>query len=652
MAPTGFGTGRQMGPFKVELFAKGQSIGWLAQGKDQWCIASRQAAVTIESYVYKGVLYFRNFFDTSRYLSVSDGFNYVGFYGWTDATGWRVTANQLISLYTNQSLSFYSPTDGWIYANGSSSYTPLTANFQPVTPPYGGKLRHVFVLMLENHSFDNIFAFSGIKGIQVATASDSNTFGTPPQSYTVNKPAPASMPTDPGHEFLDVVEQLAGPGYKWQNGQTYPAITNSGYVANYATTRTEIVQPGAPRLPTSAEYGDVMLCFDTRRQLPVIYQLATEFAICDQWFSSLPGPTWPNRFFVHGASSGNWDDSPTTDQIKRFETVSGFTYPRGSIYDALTLHGIKFQLYRDSSGDFLGGVPQVAALKGLHYWDVLPFTRFKDDLKGDYPYPYTFIEPNYGDVYGGSYTGGSSQHPMDGMSRGEALIKATYEALRASPLWPSSLLIITYDEHGGFYDSAKPPHTAWPPGDGGSVPANQHGFKFDQYGPRVPAVVVSPLIARGTIDHTLYDHGSVPATVERAFGMPPLTNRDLHANDVGHLLGLPSPRTDCPTTLANPVPDRPTAEATGGAVPRESPAAVAGQPLPQTGNIQGFLAIMLKIDAELSGDDEAKIEAKRQWVSKIETRGEAAAYAADVQRRADEARAEQAEARSTPSVPT
>jgi hypothetical protein len=71
--------------------------------------------------VYKDVLYFRNFFDTSRYLSVSDGFNYVGFYGWTDATGRKVTATQLISLYTDQSLSFYSPTDGWIDANGSSS---------------------------------------------------------------------------------------------------------------------------------------------------------------------------------------------------------------------------------------------------------------------------------------------------------------------------------------------------------------------------------------------------------------------------------------------------------------------------------------------------------------------------------------------------
>ena len=84
------------------------------------------------------------------------------------------------------------------------------------------------------------------------------------------------------------------------------------------------------------------------------------------------------------------------------------------------------------------------------------FSTFQSDLQGPYPYTYTFIEPNYGDVYGGSYVGGSSQHPMDGVARGEALIKATYEAIRNSPLWYRSLLIVTYDEHGGFYDSGKP----------------------------------------------------------------------------------------------------------------------------------------------------------------------------------------------------
>jgi phospholipase C len=518
----------------------------------------------------------------------------------------------------------------------------LTVEFHDV------RISNVFVLMLENHSFDNIFAFSGINGIQAATTSDSNNYGG--NTYNVSHPAPTSMPTDPGHEFLDTVEQLAGEGYnkKWQSGQQYPPINNEGYVANYATTDTEIVQPGAPRKPVQTEYGDVMLCFDTKRQLPVIYTLATEFAICDQWFSSIPGPTWPNRFFVHGASSVNWDDGPTTDQIKVWNfPTTGFVYPNGSIYDALGRNHIQYRLYSDKNGPFFGGYfPQVAALKGISALDIWDFADFRDHLQHPYPYPYTFIEPNYGDVEGGSYKGGSSQHPMDGMARGEALIKATYEALRASPLWATSLLIITYDEHGGFYDSAKPQHTATPPGDGGSVPANQHGFKFDQYGVRVPAVVVSPLIAKGAVDHTLYDHSSVPATLEQLWELPSLTNRDKHANDVLHLLTLSSPRTDCPTTLPNPVADVPLAAPTDGSPAREGADAVADRPLPDSGNVVGFLGIALKTDIELSDASEAEAEAKRQRVLAITTGAEAEAYAAEVAAKIKAARA----AASPPAV--
>ena len=110
---------------------------------------------------------------------------------------------------------------------------------------------------------------------------------------------------------------------------------------------------------------------------------------------------------------------------------------------------------------------------------------------------------------------------MDGIVGGEALIKATYEAIRNSPLWATSLLIITYDEHGGFYDSVETAGTAIPPGDSSRSHVNQHGFTFKQYGVRVPAVVVSPLIPKGKVDHTVYDHSSVLATLEELFGFHP-----------------------------------------------------------------------------------------------------------------------------------
>jgi phospholipase C len=113
------------------------------------------------------------------------------------------------------------------------------------------------------------------------------------------------------------------------------------------------------------------------------------------------------------------------------------------------------------------------------------------------------------------------------------------------------VLIVTFDEHGGFYDHVAPP-AAVPPGDTITQSYVQHGFRFDRLGVRVPALVISPRTPRGVIDHTLYDHTSMLATVERLFGMKNLTERDKAANDFLHLFALESPRTDAPTTLPEP----------------------------------------------------------------------------------------------------
>jgi len=196
----------------------------------------------------------------------------------------------------------------------------------------------------------------------------------------------------------------------------------------------------------------------------------------------------------------------------------------------------------------------------------------------------------------------------------ESIRKAVYEAIRRSPVWNTSLLVIVYDEHGGFYDSVKPGR-AVPPGDlppRGQPALNSRGFDFSHYGVRVPAVVVSPLIPKGKVDPTVYDHASILATLERLLGMGPLTKRDARANDVLHLLTESTPRTDCPTTLASPArPNRggPVEElkagiaALGHAVQdiageaeravegvRDAIEGLADEPLPDSGNIIGVLA--------------------------------------------------------------
>ena len=489
------------------------------------------------------------------------------------------------------------------------------------------QIQNIFVLMLENHSFDNIFAFSGISGITHATTTDCNSYnGT---SYCVSDTAtPTGMPTDPGHEFADILEQLCGPGAQYVP-PNYPTINLSGFAATYATSADE-----KTGLPTSGEIGDIMACFNTPSQLSNINYLASHYVVCDHWFSSLPGPTWPNRFYVHGASSAYWnstaqyyqslDDSPTPTQMGIWESVDGFTYQSGSIYDALKNAGIPWRIYYDDTLALSGSIPQVASLKNISLLDVTDVKSISDmqgDLQSGYPYAYTFIEPNYGDITNNTYEGGSSQHPMDDISGGETIIANVFNWISQSPLWPNSLLIITYDEHGGFYDSVIPGSTVVP---NASDQPGSNGFIFNQLGVRVPAVIVSPQITAG-VDPTIYDHSSVLATVEKLFGLQSLTARDAAANNLTHLLAPSGARAERPVALNIGRSAAPKAS-----VSAEALAALAQEPIPESGNLLGSLAVAQKTDIELSSGTPVERAAVVAKVQAIKTRGDAEAYIGQV----------------------
>ncbi|HXQ71279.1 MAG TPA: alkaline phosphatase family protein, partial [Pyrinomonadaceae bacterium] len=289
-----------------------------------------------------------------------------------------------------------------------------------------------------------------------------------------------------------------------------------------------------------------------------------------------------------------------------------------------------FELFIDTEGEIEGSIAQVAAIHNLSMVNVRSLNDFVTQLQGNYQEQYTFIEPNYGDVTS-TYDNGSSQHPVDGVGRGEQLIKTVYEAIRNSSVWERSMLIITYDEHGGFYDHYPPP-SAHAPNDGSdSSGLDNSGFKFDQLGVRVPAVIVSPWI-QPQVDHTVYDHSSVLRTVEKIFGMDPLTDRDRNANDVIHLVGDVL-RTDCPTTLSRPAPEpvRPPITAAQQMV-------TDLQPLPPEGNHWGFLAIAVKTDLELSEGNPAAQAAILAKAQAIKTRGEARAYLQSVVKKVETAK--------------
>jgi phospholipase C len=475
-------------------------------------------------------------------------------------------------------------------------------------------IKNVFVLMLENRSFDHMLGFSALTGTDAVTGQNTQILGTTGQSnsyagqnYPVDDKASDPLPVDPAHEFVDVVTQLCGADASYPLGGPYPAIDNSGFVAAYAYSPSpdEGNAPGA--------YGRIMSC-QAPTNVPYLIQLAKAFAVCDSWHSSIPGPTVPNRFFALAASSGGLDHSASDSELITWETVDGFEFPNGSLFDALD-RADDWRVYAD------GITSLAAAIKGVHPLDVRGYSDFAADVHTpSYTPRFTWIEPNYGDV--GSYKSGTSQHPLDGVAGGEGLIKATYEALRASPIWANSLLIITWDEHGGFYDHVGPP-PARPPGD--TAPGskyNQYHFPFDRYGVRVPAVVISPYVPAGTIDHRLYDHSSIPRTVQAIFGLASMTARDKSANSLLPLLSLGEPRADCPAQLA--VPAAPQVAQAQIAVPAAAPPADG----PLTGTAVSFLHVAMRQDLALSPPSQKHEILTR--VQGIRTRQQAQQYVAAV----------------------
>lgn len=485
------------------------------------------------------------------------------------------------------------------------------------------RIKHVFVLMLENRSFDHLLGFSQLKGTDAVTGQPTSIEGLDPvrdwnagpdgKPVPVSSPADWAMPHDPGHEFPDVMEQLCGV-----NG-TFPHINNSGFVADYAK-----VDPAHP--------GEIMKCY-APEQLPVITTLAREFAVCDHWFSSMPGPTWPNRFFIHAASSGGLDHSPTTENIASSILVNGYKFDNGTIYDCLDDEGLSWTIYK---GD---AFPQALAISGMtvrlaegRFRDFEDFSVHVQDP--GYSTSYAFIEPDY--HVSADFVCGNSQHPKDDVTRGEAVLKKVYETIRNSPHWESSLLIVTYDEHGGFYDHVPPPQTV-SPGDKPTDPENnRYGFDFTQLGVRVPAIIISPLIPRGTIDHTVYDHTSALATLEHIFGLQPLTDRDTHANSLYHLLSLAAPRTDAPLTL----PDPAQSGIACADEPEENIAArqVAAHPdraaAPPDPSVQAFMHIAYLRDRQASPEPE-KEQRTARYLSAKSTRAGAKDYLTEVRKKVE-----------------
>jgi len=492
-------------------------------------------------------------------------------------------------------------------------------------------IEHFIVLMLENRSFDQLLGALKASDPRIAglTGQEFNyrdPRATQPVPVPVTPATAYTMPFDPAHEFPDVQVQLYGPSDNVQQPANLPVdpAPMSGFAYSaVGASQSAHVPAAAPR---------IMECFQPE-QVPVMATLAREFALCNFWYSSLPGPTWPNRFFIHAGTSGGLTDSPGKEQI-----VAGFLFENGTIYERLRQVGEEWRIYHD-------GFPQAFGLANLQLTYFAPFSRkfrrmsfFEEDMKESLP-AYVFIEPRYDD--GHNYVRGNSMHPLNDIREGERLVKRVYEGLRGSQHWATSMLIITFDEHGGFYDHLAPP-AATPTGDDTRYAHADRNFAFDRLGVRVPALVVSPFTRKGTVigrdptdPTTRFDHTSVLATVEKRYGIKPLTRRDAAAQTLEAALNLTAARTDAPLTLPSPVSDSVLTRIRNFF--RRTPAAAA-KDAPLSENQKSLLAVALACDLKLS--DQSKHAAVRERHGSIARQKDAAKYMAEIEQRVLKARGE------------
>ena len=469
--------------------------------------------------------------------------------------------------------------------------TILWSNNSTWTKPDTSVIKHLFVLVMENRSFDHMLGFQGITGKDAQTgaptkAEDLNGSRQRHVLQPVRDDEIRGLPTagdttfhthDVQHQFLDVLTQLCGQaeGQAVQvngglKGGPYPPVakaSNTGFAADYAINSD------------SANPGEPMRCF-APGALPVLTALAKEFVLCDHWFSAMAGPTEPNRMFVHAATSDVWDDSPTNRDYEEIfgaksasDAKAGISFSHGTIFDALRRAKVPFRIYAGDS------FPQVGLLSGISlYDDVEDFADFAGDVdEPTYDAAYTFIEPRYDTISQnlGLPFVNNSQHPANSVGLGEALIKTVYEAIRNSPHWNRSMLIITWDEHGGFFDHVTPPPAARIPAGSPAkdIQGKVHGFMFDQYGPRVPAIVISPWCPQNMIEHRQLEHSFIPATIEQLFGLGPLTNRDADVVGLHKLATLSAPRN-----VTTPIPDAVIASQPTEPVP-STPVALSSSPV-------------------------------------------------------------------------
>jgi phospholipase C len=447
---------------------------------------------------------------------------------------------------------------------------------------------HLVVLMLENRSFDNLCGylyedeqpkhfipdrdrvFRGVAGRDDLVNDDGR---DPPTEYRVRK-APWEQTSDMFAPYPN-----AGEFYEPNiNRQVYGTDTvpagpaaalptenlMRGFVQDYIRVAEESKKWDGDIEVTPDLVQQIMNCFPPQA-LPVLSTLAKSFAISDDWFSSVPSSTWPNRSFAHsGTSRGRVVNKPATEWALHHDQPTIFERLSDKLgRDAWRVYGEESHL---SSLTWLLH-PPLRHLKHRHCFQ--SFKRFeKDCANGTLP-AYSFLEPR-------SFLNPNDMHPpfwlhphvASSVLAGSQFVQQAYDAVRHGKRWDRTLFVVTFDEHGGLYDHVPPPTNATPTDDP-PIPGD-HGFLFDRFGLRVPTIFVSPYIEEGTViraeGDTPFDHTSIIKILCERWDLEGLTARDRAAPSFAPVLtrAADQPRLETPDVTARPYKRLPEPKARQG----------------------------------------------------------------------------------------
>jgi phospholipase C len=369
-------------------------------------------------------------------------------------------------------------------------------------------IEHVVVLVMENHSFDNLLGLLG-RGDGFPLGPD----GRP----SASNPYPDGRTQ---HAFrMPTTCQLSGaPSQEWTaSHEAYDKGRMDGFV----------------RASNGRGQGGVAMGYWTREDLPFTHSLASTFPLADRWFCSVLGQTDPNRrYLIAATSAGMTDDVSTSPAIGSAAQDALLTQKaNGTIFQRLSDHGIDWANY--TAAFPLGATPELFPTDDTSL-EIAPHRRlfeqfFADAEAGTLP-AFSFLDEDYDT---------QSQENPQNIVVGEATLARVVRAIGDGPGWRRTVFVLTYDEHGGYYDHVPPPVALAPDALPPVVAPGQSTYDgFERYGIRVPGLIVSPYAKRGFVSHTVFDHTSMLALVERKWNLPAMTYRDANANDLTDLIDL------------------------------------------------------------------------------------------------------------------